>query len=500
MIRQERREGHLINIAEFRKIKSSDVYLVVVSLLGLMFVAQGLALFPSYTPKLNFILLAILAAAAQIATTSVPVSDKAGITFEVGTAVAMASIPFFGPAAAAAIVAFSNLAIWLIKSHDKITWKKSWRQLGFNTGMCSIAMFAAGSAFVAFEKLMPVNNLLLMQILLWILAAFLNTQLNLWLLIIMLRLQHGTQINPLSLWRENHWAAALDILVKSAGGGFLAFATQQYDWTGIVVFFLPIVLSAFAFRLYVSQMQEHMNKLENIITERTQELSELMQEKDAFLAVLTHDMKTPLTTIGLYADILVNKPEIVLKKPHMAQVIRRSQQALTDIVNNILDLENLEVTGELQLDIAPFDLIPALDYLIVALSPQAERKKITVDQKFALPTLMLPGDEEQISRVFQNLLSNAIKYTPEGGHICIEAMVEEGQGVVHVRDTGYGIPANELSSIFERFRRIAKHEKVAVGTGLGLAIVKAIVEAHSGHISVTSQEDVGSTFSVALPL
>ncbi|MCP4418870.1 MAG: HAMP domain-containing histidine kinase [Chloroflexi bacterium] len=225
-------------------------------------------------------------------------------------------------------------------------------------------------------------------------------------------------------------------------------------------------------------------------------MSDVMREKDAFLALLTHGMKTPLTTIGLYADILIMKPEVAVTKPRMIHMIRKNQQALTDIVNNILDLEKLEVSGELKLDKVPFDLISALEYLTESLSAQAERKKITLDQKFALPTLMMFGDQTQISRVVQNLISNAIKYTPEGGHVSIEAVEGDGQGIIYVQDTGYGISDEELPHVFDRFRRVAKHKNVAAGTGLGLAIV----EAHKGQISVTSQEDVGSTFSVALPL
>ena len=169
-------------------------------------------------------------------------------------------------------------------------------------------------------------------------------------------------------------------------------------------------------------------------------------------------------------------------------------------MNNILDLEKLQVGGSLKMDIELFDLTTTLEYLAESFSAQADKKEIALAHHFTVSNIMLSGDQKQLERVFQNIISNAIKYTPEGGDVCIEALVEEEQAVVYVRDTGYGIPADELPFIFDRFRRVAKHEKVAVGTGLGLAIVKAIVEEHNGQVSVTSQEEKGTTFTVRLPL
>ncbi|MCA9954859.1 MAG: HAMP domain-containing histidine kinase, partial [Anaerolineales bacterium] len=454
---------------------------------------------PTYSPKSIFLLLAIFAAVAQFATTSVPVSETAGITFEVGTAVAMAAIPFFGPAAAAAIVAFSSLSIWMAKSRNEVTWKKSWRQLSFNTGMWSIAIFGAGEFYTYLNGYLYDSHLIV-QMLLWAVTAMVNTQLNFWLLVVMLRLQHGPQVKPLKLWQENSWATLIDFLIKNIGGGFLIFATKTYGWIAIAAFFLPILLSAIAFRLYVRQMQNHMNNLESIITERTQELSDLMREKDAFLAVFSHDMKTPLTTIGLYADLLMEFPNIIQTKPHIPEILQTNQRALTNMVNDILDLEKLQIDATFDLVKEPFDLLPALESVTESMSVQAERKGISLSQNFNTHAAYISGDAQQIQRAFQNLLSNAIKYTPENGQVVVEVQVAEEAVNIAVKDTGYGIPKEDLPFVFDRFRRVKKHERMAGGTGLGLAIVKAIVEAHDGRISVTSREGQGSRFLVSLPL
>lgn len=481
------------------RLTAADIYLLSVSGLGFALIVWGLILSPTYSPISVFLLLVVFAAVAQFATTSVPVSDTAGITFEVGTAVAMAAIPFFGPAAAAVIVAFSSLTIWVVKSRNEVTWKKSWRQLGFNTGMWSIAIFGAGLFFGYFNNYLHASNLFV-QMLLWAATAFVNTELNFWLLVVMLRLQHGNQVKPAKLWQENQWATLIDFLLKAIGSGFLIFATRTYGWIAIAAFFLPILLSSISFHLYVRQMQNHMNNLENIITERTRELANLMRDKDAFLAVLSHDMKTPLTTIGLYADMLIQFPELIQKKPQIAEILQTNQRTLTNMVNNILDLEKLQIGQTLDMVKEPFDLISALAFVVESVSVQAENKGIVLAQSFKSDSLSLSGDIHQIQRVFQNLLSNAIKYTPKNGQVSVTAWADAAVVNIAVKDTGYGIPEEDLPFVFDRFRRVKKHEQMAFGTGLGLAIVKAIVEAHDGQITVTSQEGQGSQFLVSFPL
>jgi len=98
-----------------------------------------------------------------------------------------------------------------------------------------------------------------------------------------------------------------------------------------------------------------------------------------------------------------------------------------------------------------------------------------------------------------NLISNAVKYTPKEGLVSVDTQMNGHYAIVEVKDTGYGIPTDELPHIFDRFSRVKGHQHIAIGTGLGLAIVKSLVEAHDGEITVESQEGAGSTFTVKLP-
>jgi signal transduction histidine kinase len=365
--------------------------------------------------------------------------------------------------------------------------------------MHSIAILVAGYLFYFLEAQLGTASVFV-TLGIWLIVAITYDQTNLWLLIGMIWLVSTTPPRPFDFWRENRWAMVLNISVLIIGGSLLNYAVLTFGWVGIVIFFIPIVLSSFSFQLYVRQMQAHMDNLENIVAERTDALKGLMREKDSFLAVLTHDMKSPLTTIGLYAGLLREKPDVLLERPYITDRLSASQETLLNIVNNILDLEKMQTDGNIPLDKENFDLVLLIDTITELLKAQANHKDITLEFCPKIESLSIMADRSQVERIMQNLVSNAIKYTPRGMNILIKVSAENDNAVIDVIDSGYGIPEEELPFIFERFRRVAKHKKNAPGTGLGLAITKALVEAHDGQISVISDEDKGSQFTFTLPL
>lgn len=471
-------------------------YLASTTIIGMALLGWSIVRLWDGTNEVNLLLLILLAAAAEIAATFVQVGENK-MAYEVGTAVSMAAIPLFGPWGAVVVVSLAGLSFWLYNTRQVPIRQKAWEQLGFNIGMHAIAIFVAGLVFFLLQNRLsgPVA-----MVISWVVTAVVYDQINFWLLAIILRLSRGKQFKPFAFWLENRWAMLINVLVLTVGGSMLAFAANEFGWVGIMIFFLPIVLSSLAFQAYVRQMKAHMDNLEAIIAERTQELSQLMREKDAFLAVLTHDMKSPLTTINLYANILQQQPDILKTKPQMTDLILRSQQTLTEIVNNILDLEKLQTGEAMPMKKERLDLTPMLEYVAQALLVQAQEKAIQLETNVQADSMVISADRQQMERVLQNLVSNAIKYTPREGRVVIEAAAQNGTAVIHIRDNGYGIPEAELPYIFDRFRRVEAHSGKAAGTGLGLAITKALVEAHDGTIAVTSQEGVGSTFTVSLPV
>lgn len=475
-------------------------YLFLITALGVSFVIMGLFQFASQPKRHYLFMLIVLATGAELAAPLLSsINHKNKIGYEVGTAVCLAAVPFFGAAVGSLVIGTSGFLYWISKNHGVPLKERNWTQLGFNIGNRSVAIFLAGS-FLIYGLESNVANSVLLTILVWLATAVILDQINLWLLIILFRLMKGVTFKPIPFWMENAWAMIVNIGVEAVGGFALATALQQFGSLGIIVFFLPIGLSSVAFQLYVRQMRAHMDNLESIIEERTQELADHMKEKDALLAVLTHDMKTPLTSINLYASLILKKPELADQKPRMVESILRGQKTLTNIVNNILDIEKLQTNGSLPMKIEPLDINALLSSNIETLQAQAMQKDIQLLYGEPMNEIRIKGDQSHMERVFQNIISNAIKYSPEGGTVQISLTEDEEDVYLEVADTGYGIPEEDLPFIFERFRRVSKHKDKASGTGLGLAITKALVEAHDGHIGVTSKEGEGTTFTVTLPL
>lgn len=250
-----------------------------------------------------------------------------------------------------------------------------------------------------------------------------------------------------------------------------------------------------------------MNHLEEIVAERTKELAtrterlaRLDKQKDAFLAVLSHDMKTSLTGIRVYASLMQEYPTLVNDEPQVAEDIMHSLDTLTGLVDTILDLERLDSEGNLTLKYETFDLNRTLLNLVTALKTVAKKKEITIHHEIDSSPTLVNADKGQIERIILNLISNAIKYSPRGGQVFVSASYCKQTATIQIKDNGYGIPENELPHIFNRFSRVDTLKSMAAGTGLGLAITKAIVEAHGGQITVTSEESRGSIFKVTFPL
>lgn len=455
--------------------------------------------------RLDFCLLLSLAILTAFTTSTVKVGDSS-ITYAVDPIISFAAIPTFGASAAIVIKTLVTISTWLIKRKNPQTWKKNWQQLAFNSGMHAIATFAAASVFMI-ARGWAGDDTLAMQVLPWIPAALVYDQVNLWLLIGVLRLQQGATLHFREIWREEIWATQLFVITYAVGGGLLAFAIQHYDRLGIVIFFLPILLSAYAFRLYVNQMQSHMENLEQIVASRTQELAkrttqleEADRQKDSFLAILTHDMMTPLSSIRYCADLIRTDIKVSDENQRLAELIMRSQETLFHMVRNILDIEKVVSGASLSVNKQSCDLYSLLHEIAETLLVQAKTMQISFCSEIAENLPDINADPIQMERIVTNLLSNALKYTTAGGKVWLRGLVREKEVVISVEDTGYGIEPDEISTIFEHFRRSNRHKDKAIGSGLGLAITRALVEEHGGVIEVESQVGVGSKFTVKLPI
>ncbi len=220
------------------------------------------------------------------------------------------------------------------------------------------------------------------------------------------------------------------------------------------------------------------------------------QAQRDFLANVSHDLKTPLTSIQGYSQAIIDG---TAKNPaHAAEIIHDEAERLNRMVVELTDLARIQA-GRLSMKTAAVDIGQIAAAICQRLMVVAQKKQIRLHVHVTrMPDIA--GDGDRLAQVLTNLISNAIKYTPEGGEIWVKTQVV-GNGVeVIVQDTGIGIPAKDLPRIFERFYQVDKARGPERGTGLGLAIVKEIVQAHGGEIRVYSEgENKGTTFVVWLP-
>ncbi|HWJ23346.1 MAG TPA: ATP-binding protein [Gemmatimonadaceae bacterium] len=223
--------------------------------------------------------------------------------------------------------------------------------------------------------------------------------------------------------------------------------------------------------------------------------------KNTFLATMSHELRTPLNAIGGYAELIemgIRGPVTAAQREDLAR-IRRSQQHLLGLINDVLNFAKLDA-GVVRFDLAEVAIAEALAAAEPMVAPQMAAKGL----RFALPawddTAAVRADPEKLRQVLLNLLGNAIKFTDRGGEISIACDVGPTMVQLAVRDTGIGIPAERLQSIFEPFvqvdRRLSRPNE---GVGLGLAISRELARGMGGELTATSTEGVGSTFVLTLP-
>jgi signal transduction histidine kinase/CHASE2 domain-containing sensor protein len=226
---------------------------------------------------------------------------------------------------------------------------------------------------------------------------------------------------------------------------------------------------------------------------------ELQEMKSDVMALVTHEMLTPLTAIQGMSEVLAQFEVQAERRREMHLAINDEAKRLSQMITKYMDITKLE-SGAHPLRLAPTRLTPLIERVLLLLNPVAARRDISIVSRLSpgLPALLADGD--LIAQALTNLIANAIKYSPAKTEITVAAR-DEGPGLlVEVSDHGYGIAADVLPHIFEKFYRVPSVQDTDVpGTGLGLALVREIVELHGGRVTVHSEPGVGSTFSARLP-
>ena len=225
------------------------------------------------------------------------------------------------------------------------------------------------------------------------------------------------------------------------------------------------------------------------------------QLKDEFLATLSHELRTPMTPILGWAQILRrvarDNPQVV----QAAEVIERNARVQTQIVDDLLDMSRI-ISGKIRLEVQQVDLVEVAEAALDTVSAAADARGIHLKKVMDASPLPVRGDPHRLQQVLWNLLSNAIKFTGRGGRVQLALEQLESHVEIVVSDTGQGIPADFLPHVFERFRQAdSSTTRQHGGLGLGLAIVRQLVELHGGNVWAHSAgRDQGATFTVSLPL
>ncbi|MEP7190174.1 MAG: ATP-binding protein, partial [Roseiflexaceae bacterium] len=227
-----------------------------------------------------------------------------------------------------------------------------------------------------------------------------------------------------------------------------------------------------------------------------------VRARDQFLSIASHELKTPLTSLMGYVDLMQRRAaragDQAERDQRAMRVVGEQAARLNKLVGALLDLSRIE-TGQLSIERGLVDLSALAHRLVEEAQPTTDRHTIAFDGDSQ--PIMLLGDELRLEQVVQNLIQNAIKYSPVGGTVAVQVGREGHTAYIRVSDQGIGIPAAALPQLFRRFYRAPNADSQHIsGMGIGLYVVKEIVELHRGTVEVVSQEHQGSTFTICLPL
>ncbi len=236
------------------------------------------------------------------------------------------------------------------------------------------------------------------------------------------------------------------------------------------------------------------------LEEQNERLLGLDEVRNQFLAIVSHEMRTPLTSIVSFTELIRGEAEgLTPEGVRFLDIIERNADRLYRLIGDLLMLDRLEA-GALPLELADVQPADLVTEAVRTAAPAAAKHGITLTVD-ATPGPAVPGDPRRLLQVLDNLIANAVKFSHRSGHVHVTAGCAAGSWRIDVADSGIGIPAEEADQLFTRFVRASNARTAGLpGTGLGLSIVKVLTEMHGGHVEVHSTLDEGSTFSVFLPV
>ena len=254
--------------------------------------------------------------------------------------------------------------------------------------------------------------------------------------------------------------------------------------------------------------KEKTEQAKDVIEEQAEKLRELDRFKTRFFANVSHEFRTPLTMIvgPLENALSGGYGPLPDRMRQQVEIMLRNGMRLLRLINQLLDLSKLEA-GKMQLQASARNIVPFIDGVVLSCTAFAEQKRIDLAFSTSAAEVRVYYEPDKLEKVFFNLLSNAVKFTPSGGRIAVSLeerppadSMSDGAVVIHVEDTGRGIPEDELEHVFDRFHQVdGSNTREHEGSGIGLSLVRELVLLHRGTIEVRSEVGRGTVFTVALP-
>jgi signal transduction histidine kinase len=251
----------------------------------------------------------------------------------------------------------------------------------------------------------------------------------------------------------------------------------------------------------IGALAADVNRMNDELGRLYRELEAASRHKSDFLATMSHELRTPLNAIIGFSEVLHEQMFGELNERQVAYVrdVLEAGRHLLSLINDVLDLAKIEA-GRMELEPSEIDLPNVLRSAMSLYSERASRSGIALALTTEPSEIEITADERRVRQIVFNLLSNAVKFTPADGRVDVSARLDDGQVEIAVADTGPGIAAEDLETIFEEFEQAADGKKEEEGTGLGLPLSRKLVELHGGRLWVESEPGRGSTFRFTLPV
>lgn len=272
-------------------------------------------------------------------------------------------------------------------------------------------------------------------------------------------------------------------------------AAEMVGWKNMLLFVLNSFWLSTNILVLVVYVYRNQAEIAMLKAERLQEADDF---KTRMFANIAHEFRTPLTLIGGMAELIREDSHHQVRE--RTEIIQHNADKVLRLVNQMLNLARLEA-GSMPLNLVRSDLSSFIRYVFQSFKGLAEHRKVKMHYLPENQRIEMDFDPEKMEEMLGNLLSNALKYTPAGGDVYLSFHATPTLFTLHVKDTGFGIPSDKVGHIFERFYRVeGGHQHYEEGSGIGLTLVREYIRLMGGEISVVSQQNIGSEFTVTLPI